>query len=112
VLSRYNSDPLCTPCARASRDSAEIVPTWLWASRPMREALVRANIPAVVAIFRAASRLSQLELGNLIEGSSHSLVSLTERGLRDTLYDIRRLLAFVDDYTDCADHKGLNLIIS
>jgi hypothetical protein len=39
-------------------------------------------------------------------------VSLTERGLRDTLYDIRRLLAFADDYTDCADHKGLNLIIS
>jgi hypothetical protein len=33
-----------------------------------------------VAIFRAASGLSQLELGNLIEGWSQSLVSLAERG--------------------------------
>ncbi len=96
VLSRYNSDPLCAACARASRDSAGIVPTWLWDSRPMREALARVDIPAVVAIFRAASGLSQLELGNLIEGWSQSLVSLTERGLRDTLYDIRRLRAFAD----------------
>ncbi len=96
VLSRYNSDPLCAACARASRDSAGIVPTWLWDSRPMREALARVDIPAVVAIFRAASGLSQLELGNLIEGWSQSLVSLTERGLRDTLYDIRRLMAFTD----------------
>jgi hypothetical protein len=96
VLSRYNSDPLCAACARASRNSAEIVPTWLWDSRPMREALARVDIPAVVAIFRAAVGLSQLELGNLIEGWSQSLVCRTERGLRDTLYDIRRLLAFTD----------------
>jgi hypothetical protein len=96
MLSRYNSDPLCAACARASRDSAGLVPTWLWDSRPMREALARVDIPAVVAIFRAASGLSQLELGNLIEGWSQSLVSLTERELRDTLYDIRKLLAFTD----------------
>jgi hypothetical protein len=62
----------------------------------MRQALARVDIPAVVAIFRAASGLSQLELGNLVEGWSQSFVSLTERGLRDTLYDIRRLLAFAD----------------
>lgn len=96
VLSRYNSDPLCAVCAGASRDSAGIVPTWLWDSRPMREALARVDIPAVVAIFRAASGLSQLELGNLIEGWSQSLVCRIERGQRDTLYDIRRLLAFTD----------------
>jgi hypothetical protein len=96
VLSRYNADPLCAACARASRDATGIVPTWLWDSRPMREALARVDIPAVVAIFRAASGLSQLELGNLIDGWSQSLVSLTERGLRDTLYDIRKLLAFTD----------------
>lgn len=62
----------------------------------MRAALARVDIPAVIAIFRAASGLSQLELGNLVEGWSQSLVSLTERGLRDTLYDIRKLLAFAD----------------
>jgi len=96
VLSQYNPDPLCSACERASRDLAGIVPTWLWDSEPMRAALARVDIAAVVAIFRAAAGLSQMELGNLVEGGSQSLVSLTERGLRDTLYDIRKLLAFAD----------------
>jgi hypothetical protein len=96
ALSQYNPDPLCSVCARASRDTSGIVPTWLWDSEPMRAALARVDLAAVVAIFRAASGLSQMELGNLVEGWSQSLVSLTERGLRDTLYDIRKLLAFAD----------------
>jgi hypothetical protein len=96
VLSRYNPDPLCSVCERASRNSAGIVPTWLWDSGPMRAALARVDLAAFVAIFRAAAGLSQTELGNLIDGWSQSLVSLTERGLRDTLYDIRKLLAFAD----------------
>ncbi|MGQ0775146.1 MAG: helix-turn-helix domain-containing protein [Pseudonocardiales bacterium] len=96
VLSRYNPDPLCSVCERASRDSAGIVATWLWDSVPMRAALARADLAAFVAIFRAAARLSQAELGNLIEGWSQSTVSLIERGLRDTVYDIRTLLAFAD----------------
>ncbi|MGH3942323.1 MAG: hypothetical protein ACRDTG_27625 [Pseudonocardiaceae bacterium] len=96
VLSRYNTDPLCAVCMRAARDSSGIVPTWLWDSYPMREALARVDIPAVVAIFRAVSGLSQMELGNLIEGWSQTLVCLTEQGKRDTLYDIRKLLAFAD----------------
>lgn len=96
TLSRYNSDPLCAPCARASRDCAGIVPRWLWDSSPMRQALARTDIPAFVAIFRAASGLSQMELGNLIEGWSQTLVCMTEQGKRDTLYDIRKFLAFTD----------------
>jgi tetratricopeptide (TPR) repeat protein len=96
ALSQYNADPLCSACERASRDSARMAPTWLWDSDPMREALARVDIPAVVAIFRHVSGLSQMELGNLVEGWSQSLVSLTERGQRDTLYDIRKLLAFTD----------------
>lgn len=96
ALSHYNPDPLCSPCERASHVTAGIVPAWLWDSDPMREALARVDIPAVIAIFRAASGLSQMELGNLVEGWSQSLVSLTERGQRDTLYDIRKLLAFAD----------------
>jgi hypothetical protein len=96
ALSQYNPDPLCSACVRSSRESPGIVSTWLWDSEPMREALARVDIPAVIAIFRAASGLSQMELGNLVEGWSQPLVSLTERGLRDTLYDIRKLLAFAD----------------
>lgn len=95
VLSRYNLD-LCSVCERASRNSAGIAPTWLWDSVPMRAALARVDLAAFVAIFRAAAGLSQAALGNLIEGWSQSTVSLVERGLRDTVYDVRKLLAFVD----------------
>lgn len=96
VLSRYNTDPLCAVCARAARDSAGIVPTWLWDSRPMREVLARVDLAAFVVIFRATSGLSQMELGDLVEGWSQSLVCLTEQGKRETLYDIRKLLTFAD----------------
>ena len=67
MLSRYNPDPLCAVCARASRDSTGIVPAWLWDSSPMREALARVDMPAFIAIFRAESGLSQLEVGSLLE---------------------------------------------
>lgn len=40
VLSQYNSDPLCAS---------------LWDSAPMRRALARVDLPAVVAIFRSAA---------------------------------------------------------
>lgn len=51
---------------------------------------------AAVAILRTVSGLSQSELGNLVEGWSQSTVSLIESGQRDTLFDIRKLLAFAD----------------
>ena len=98
VLSRYNSDPLCAVCVRAARDSAGIVPTWLWDSYPMREALARVDLAAFVVIFRATSGLSQMELGDLVEGWSQTLVCLTEQGKRETIYDIRKLLAFADTF--------------
>lgn len=52
VLSRYNSESLCAPCQRASRDSREPAPTWLWDSVPTRQALARVDLAAVVSIFR------------------------------------------------------------
>ncbi|MGH4023789.1 MAG: helix-turn-helix domain-containing protein [Pseudonocardiaceae bacterium] len=96
VLSRYNPDALCSVCVRASRDSTQIVPAWLWDSAPLRAALARVDLAAFVVIFREAAELSQTELGNLVDGWSQSMVSFIERGLRDTLYDIRTLLAFAD----------------
>jgi DNA-binding XRE family transcriptional regulator len=62
----------------------------------MRRALARVDVGAMVAIFRAATGLSQLALANVVEGWSQSTVSLIERGRRDTLYDIRELLRFAD----------------
>lgn len=95
-LSRYNPDPLCAACVSAVRTAGLAAPAWLWDSAPMRQALARTDVGAVVAILRAATGLSQLELANLVEGWSQSTVSLIERGRRDTLYDIRELLRFAD----------------
>src|SRR5918999_979383 len=95
-LSRYNPEPLCAACMSAVRSAGPAAPAWLWDSDPMRRALARTDMGAMVAIFRAATSLSQLELGNLIAGWSQSTVSLIEHGRRDTLYDIRELLRFAD----------------
>lgn len=95
-LSRYSSDLLCAACLRASRGTGTSVPGWLWDSEPMRRALARLDVGAVVAIMRAATGLSQLDFANIVEGWSQSTVSLIERGRRDTLYDVRELLRFAD----------------
>jgi transcriptional regulator with XRE-family HTH domain len=73
-----------------------MVPVWLWDSAPMRRALARVDVGAVVAILRGAAGLSQLDLANLVEGWSQSTVSLVEHGRRDTVYDVRELLRFAD----------------
>ncbi|WP_214409506.1 helix-turn-helix domain-containing protein [Sphaerisporangium fuscum] len=94
-LSRYNRDPVCAPCLRASRGERPAAPSWLWDSMPMREALAAGDLPAFVAIVRAAIGLSQLELASLV-GWSQSTVNRIESGERDTLYDVRELLRFAD----------------
>jgi transcriptional regulator with XRE-family HTH domain len=68
---------------------------WLWDSRPMREALARVDLPAVVAVFRVAAGLPQYRLAEII-GWSQSSLSLFENGQRETLYDVRALLRFAD----------------
>ncbi|MGH3697243.1 MAG: hypothetical protein ACRDRX_25215 [Pseudonocardiaceae bacterium] len=117
ALSRYNPDPLCSVCQRACRDTAGIVPSWLWDSEPMRAALARVDIPAVVAIFRAAAGLSQLELGNLVEGWSQSLVQqgtclARYTGCRD---HAREALRFAGRATEAARYEpspALHALIS
>ena len=98
-LSRYNHDPLCGPCMRASRTVPSLAgreaPAWLWDSPPMRDALARVNLPAVVAVFRAAAGLSQHQLADIV-GWAQSSLSLFESGQRQTLYDVRALLRFAD----------------
>ena len=95
VLSRYNTAPVCAACLRSARAGVQ-VPSWLWDSLPMRQALARKDVGAVVAILRGTAGLTQLDLANLVDGWSQSTVSLIERGRRDTLYDVRELLRFAD----------------
>ncbi|MFC7731275.1 helix-turn-helix domain-containing protein [Actinomadura keratinilytica] len=52
-------------------------------------------MPAVLAIIRGATGLSQMEFGQLI-GWSQSVVSKIERRKRDTFYDIREILRIAD----------------
>ena len=68
---------------------------WLWDSPPMRDALARVDLAAVMAVFRAASGLSQHQLADIV-GWSQSSLSLFESGRRETLYDVRVLLRFAD----------------
>ena len=100
VLSRYNKEPLCGPCTRAAKMAPQEAdgrgaPTWLWDSSPWRDALARADLPVALAVFRAASGLSQHELAE-ITGWSQGTLSFFESGQRRTLYDIQALLRFAD----------------
>jgi len=98
LLSRYNPDPLCAACTRAAQAPPQEelgAPTWLWDSSPWRRALARMDLATALAVFRAASGLSQHQLAE-ITGWSQSTLSLFESGRRDTLYDIRVWLRFAD----------------
>ncbi len=100
VLSRYNKQPLCGPCTRAAKmaprhEDGYAAPAWLWDSGPWRDALARTDLPVALAVFRAASGLSQHELAE-ITGWSQGTLSFFESGQRRTLYDIQALLRFAD----------------
>ena len=98
LLSRFNGGTVCAPCERAARTAprpALRAQTWLWDSAPWREALARVDPGAAMAAFRVAAGLSQQALADIM-GWSQSLVSLIEKGERDTLFDLRELLRFAD----------------
>ncbi|GLX05728.1 helix-turn-helix transcriptional regulator [Microbispora sp. NBRC 16548] len=95
-LSRYNPDPLCGPCLTSARESTGVTPTWVWDSLPLRQALARLDMGAALAILRGASRLSQLDFGNLL-GWSQSMVTKVERRQRYTFHDVREILRVCDE---------------
>jgi transcriptional regulator with XRE-family HTH domain len=86
--------PLCTVCARAARDVVAR-PAWLHDSLLMRRVLADRNIPAVIAVCRAASGLSQHDLAAIL-GLGQPTLSCYERGKRRAVYDIDLLMRFVD----------------
>src|SRR5260370_22062122 len=78
---------LCPPCAADAR-AVPPSPTWALDSPLLRRALADVNVPAVVAIVRAACGLSQQDMAG-ISGGSRSALSSYERGLPDGAYDLR-----------------------
>lgn len=82
-----------------ARDStsvcAGVTPVWLWDSGPLRQALARADMAAVLAVLRGAAGMSQLDFGQLL-GWSQSVVTKIETRKRDTFHDIREILRVAD----------------
>jgi transcriptional regulator with XRE-family HTH domain len=68
---------------------------WALDSPLLRRALADANVPAVLAVVRAACGLSQQDMAALA-GWSRAAQSYYERGRREAVYDIRVLLQFAD----------------
>ncbi len=93
-LSRYNSESVCSGCARQIATTPKF-PLWLWDSLPLRRAFADVDLGAALTIIRRAPGLSQLEFASLL-GWSQSAVARAESGDRDSLYDIRRLFEVVD----------------
>lgn len=87
-------DPLCPACGRAAGEVAPD-PTWVFDSPLLRDALAAAKVPAVLAIVRSASGLSQRDMAG-VAGWSPAALSYYERGRRDAVFDIRVLLQFAD----------------
>ncbi|WP_460364786.1 helix-turn-helix domain-containing protein [Actinocorallia lasiicapitis] len=67
----------------------------MWDSEPLRRALARADMGAVVAVLRGATGLSQLQFGELL-GWSQTMVYRIERGERRTANDIGQILGMFD----------------
>src|ERR1700730_16773271 len=88
------ASPLCTACTHAARQTVPR-PLWLFDSPLLRRALAQVNLPAVPAIIRAASGLSQSDLA-AIAGWSRGALGLYEHGQRGAVFDIRVLLQFAD----------------
>ena len=87
-------DPLCPACTDAARQTVPN-PLWPFDSPLMRRVLAEVNAPAVVAVFRAATGLSQTDVGTMA-GWSGAALGYYERGRRSTVFDIRVLLGFAD----------------
>jgi transcriptional regulator with XRE-family HTH domain len=88
------TDPVCPACLRAARESVP-GPLWPFDSPLMRRVAAQANAPGVIAVFRAASGLSQSDVAD-IAGWSRPALTLYERGRREAVFDIRVLLGFAD----------------
>lgn len=91
---KVRGEPLCVGCARAALEVA-LDPAWVLDSPLLRRVLAQVNVPAVVAVIRSACGLSQEDMAG-VAGWSRSALSCYERGLRDSLFDVRALLQFAD----------------
>ena len=95
VLSRYNPDAVCARCVKNRGSASAGVPSWLWDSPALRNALAELDLGGALFIIRKAAGLSQLELAMMLDWSP-STVGRVETGELETLYNIKKLLTVTD----------------
>ncbi len=91
-------EALCPGCMSGAREMVPW-PLWLFDSLLMRRVTAERNIAAMVAVFRAASGLSQQDVGGLTGWGGQPTVSSYERGRRDVV----RLIDMVEQFADAVD---------
>jgi transcriptional regulator with XRE-family HTH domain len=95
ILSRYNPDAVCARCVKNRVSVSERVPSWLWDSPALRNALAELDLGGALFIIRKAAGLSQLELAAML-GWASSTVGRVETGELETLCNIKKLLTVTD----------------
>ncbi|GAA4256567.1 helix-turn-helix domain-containing protein [Dactylosporangium darangshiense] len=94
-LSRYNDTDECAACASTRRTSdTAAVPSHLWLTTEMREALTRWDWKTVFRLVVAATDMSQVQLASLV-GLSQPHVSRLMKGTGGS-FDIRTINSIVD----------------
>lgn len=84
VLSRYNEEPYCSSCSRRARHQpapVPYVPTDVWASAEVQEALLARDFGRLCQLVRVASGLRQSDMAELT-GLSQAFLSMLESGAR------------------------------
>lgn len=91
---KRRGEPLCPACEQAALEVPPW-PMWVLDSPLLRRVLAEVNVPAVIAVIRAACGLSQRDMAE-VAGWSRAALSYYERGRREAVFDVRALLQFAD----------------
>ena len=81
ALSSYNTESLCSPCARGGQAALLVVPARVWESPQVREALADWDVGRLMRLLREMLQLSQSEIATRT-GLSPSMLSYVEAGAR------------------------------
>lgn len=107
LLSRYNSDDVCSGCARSrggEQSASPTVPPHVWANQDVRSALVDRNFGRVCQLVREYGHLRQEDMARLTE-LSQPFLSMLESGQR-RLTNIDRIIALLNGLNVPIDVTG------
>ncbi|WP_280923668.1 helix-turn-helix domain-containing protein [Streptomyces roseochromogenus] len=106
-LSRYNSDDICSGCARsttAAQPARPFVPTHVWACQDVRDALLHKDFGKLCQLVREYGHLRQEDMA-LLTGLSQAFLSMLESGHR-RLTNIDRIVVLLDGLNAPVDITG------